>query len=395
MSDKIVSPPPQLLELFELEKNNSRTSFVSPKISVSGDYKVLRNMQSSTLIIEDNGNIYKTKLDDKFISQIVLRAYEKEHLDRVNQVTNKISTQNEEKISWNREEDFISQMKILRIYLHFNLCNDFENFISKLEREVAKLNAILTPSGSIYGFVSTAYKETNQIAFREQFITKCTQKDSRFDFTESTVLIKNNRITELFKFNNEGCDILLSCGLTYGINNGYGAYSVTWNREFKESKAKILPFKTEDKYRWRNNPRVANFIGLDIDSFVESITEEGAILSKLNAKIELNAKSEKINSSIIMDTYDIILDRVLVAKSSKERVKNYYKETYDQLSNDCRDNIWAVAHSLCFTGTNNKAIPLSMRDLLIKTGTTLLDEGYEQFNNSYSKNSINVSININ
>ena len=221
----------------------------------------------------------------------------------------------------------------------------------------------------------------------------CLKKDSRFDFTNSIIQKKNGRITEIFKYDNSNGDIEVKCGLVYGKNNGHGSYSVIWTREFRGTSAKILPFKSDDNYNWQNNPRIINHAGYDILSFVESITQEGVKIMTLCDEIILNAKNHQINNSIIMNTFDIILDRVLVAKASKERVKQYYNDIYNDLSVENKDNIWAISHALCFTGTHNNAIPFSMKDLLIKTGTELLDEGYEKFNDLYKKNEINLQLN--
>ncbi len=356
----------------------------------------MRNFSVCKVEITDGEKLYTTTLNDQFVSQIVLRIYEKDEFYVPEELVDVIQTQtkisNEAKLSYNKSDNFSIQLRQTRVYLHYNLETNLENFILKIEKELFKINVFVTPSNTIYGFVSGTYKITNQIDFRDQFINLCSQNDKRFDFTKSFIEVKNDRITEFFEFRNGECDILLRCGLNYGKNNGYRAYSILWMREFKHTKAKLLPFKTEDKYRWQNNPRLVYIVGLDIDSFVQSVTKEGTKLMEICDKIILNAKNDLINASLIMDTFDTILDKVLVAKSSKERVKNYYKENYMEFSNDCKDNMWAVSHTLCFTGTNNKAIPFSMRELLIKTGTVLLDEGSEMFNNLYKKNGISFQI---
>lgn len=384
--------PAELQDLIDFEGTMERTVLITPKFKILGNYRILRNFQNCKVEIRDNEKLYITTLNDKFISQIVLRIYEKGESFVPDECVSVVETTAEKKLSLSKADNFTNQLRQIKVYLHYNLESNFENFILKIEKELFKLNAFVTPSKTIYGFVSGAYKVTNQIDFRDQFISLCSQNDERFDFSKSTIEVKNDRITEFFEFRNGECDILLKCGLNYGKNNGYGAYSIIWMREFKHTNAKLLPFKTEDKYRWQNNPRLIHMIGLDIDSFVQNVTKEGTKLMEICDKIISNAKNDLINASLIMDTFDCILDKVLVAKSSKERVKNYYKENYMELSNDGKDNMWAVSHTLCFTGTNNKAIPFSMRELLIKTGTELLDEGYEKFNNLYKKNGISFQI---
>ena len=385
--------PSELQDLIDFEETMERRVLISPKFNILGDFRILRNFPICKVEVKDGEKSYTTTLNDQFISQIVLRICEKDQsYVQVYDDVDVIQTSNEKKLSWNKADSFTNQLRQMRIYLHNNLIYDLEKFISKIEQELSKMNVFITPSNTIYGFVSGAYKVTNQIDFRDQFINLCSQNDTRFDFSKSIIEAKNDRITEFFEFRNGECEILLRCGLNYGKNNGYGAYSILWMREFKDTQAKLLPFKTEDKYRWQNNPRVVFRAGLDIDSFVQSVTKEGTKLMEICDKIISNAKSDLINASLIVDTFDTILDKVLVAKSSKERVKNYYKENYMEFSNDCKDNMWAVSHTLCFTGTNNKAIPFSMRELLIKTGTVLLDEGSEMFNNLYKKNGISFQI---
>jgi hypothetical protein len=390
--------PSELQDLIDFEDTMERIVLITPKFKILDDFRILRNFPKCKVEIRDGEKLYTTTLNDQFISQIVLRIYEKdesyvpdehpdEHVDII-----QTKTPNEAKLSYNKADNFSIQLRQMKKYLHYNLETDLENFILKIEKELIKINVFVTPSNKIYGFVSGGYKITNQIDFRDQFINLCSQNDTRFDFSKSIIEVKNDRITEFFDFRNGECDILLRCGLNYGKNNGYGAYSILWMREFKDTKAKLLPFKTEDKYRWQNNPRLVYMTGLDISSFVQSVTQEGTNLMEICDKIIANAKSDLINPTLIMDTFDTILDKVLVAKSSKERVKNYYKENYLEFSNDCKDNMWAIAHTLCFTGTNNKAIPLSMRDLLIKLGTELLVDGFEIIDKSYKKDGISFQI---
>ena len=388
--------PSELQDLIDFEETMERRVLISPKFNILGDFRILRNFPICKVEVKDGEKSYTTALNDQFISQIVLRICEKDQsYVQVYDDVDVIQTSNEKKLSWNKADSFTNQLRQMRIYLHNNLIYDLEKFISKIEQELSKMNVFITPSNTIYGFVSGAYKVTNQIDFRDQFINLCSQNDTRFDFSKSIIEAKNDRITEFFEFRNGECEILLRCGLNYGKNNGYGAYSILWMREFKDTQAKLLPFKTEDKYRWQNNPRVVFRAGLDIDSFVQSVTKEGTKLMEICDKIISNAKSDLINASLIVDTFDTILDKVLVAKSSKERVKNYYKENYMEFSNDCKDNMWAVVHTLCFTGSINKAIPFSMRELLIKTGTELLDEGFKNFINLYEKNGISFRIVVN
>ncbi len=385
--------PSELQTLIDFEGTMERIVLTAPKFKILDDFRILKNFQKCKVEIRDGEKLFNTTFNDQFISQIVLRIYEKD--ESYVQVENvdiiQTQTSNEAKLSWNKVDNFTNQLRQMKVYLHYNLESDFQNFILKIEKELSKINVFVTPSNTIYGFVSGAYKVTNQIDFRDQFINLCSQNDKRFDFSKSIIEVKNDRITEFFEFRNGECDILLRCGLNYGKNNGYGAYSILWMREFKHTNAKLLPFKTEDKYRWQNNPRLI-MVGLDISSFVQSVTQEGTKLMEICDKIISNAKSDLVNPTLIMDTFDRILDKVLVAKSSKERVKNHYKENYMNFSNDCKDNMWAIAHTICFTGTSNTAIPLSMRELLIKLGTELLDEGYEKFNDSYKKNGINFQI---
>ena len=388
--------PSELQDLIDFEETMERRVLISPKFNILGDFRILRNFPICKVEVKDGEKSYTTTLNDQFISQIVLRICEKDQsYVQVYDDVDVIQTSNEKKLSWNKADSFTNQLRQMRIYLHNNLIYDLEKFISRIEQELSKMNVFITPSNTIYGFVSGAYKVTNQIDFRDQFINLCSQNDTRFDFSKSIIEAKNDRITEFFEFRNGECEILLRCGLNYGKNNGYGAYSILWMREFKDTQAKLLPFKTEDKYRWQNNPRVVFRAGLDIDSFVQSVTKEGTKLMEICDKIISNAKSDLINASLIVDTFDTILDKVLVAKSSKERVKNYYKENYMEFSNDCKDNMWAVVHTLCFTGSINKAIPFSMRELLIKTGTELLDEGFKNFINLYEKNGISFRIVVN
>lgn len=392
--------PEKLEELIDFESNNERIQINQPKVSIKGDYSILRNLSKVRIVLIDTEKIYSTLIDDKFISQVVMRVYNCELLTHTTSpFTTKnsghtISFQNEDTLTWTRDSSFSEQMRMLKIYTHYNLINNYDTFIKKIEAEISKLDTIITPTGKIYGFVSSSYKPTNQLEFRDKFIRLCKQSDSRFTFDKSDIILKNDRVIETFIYENETSDIQIKCGLVYGKNNGYGSYYVIWFREFRSTSSELLPFSSEDKYNWQNNPKFINLEHSDIDSFIKKVCEEGLKVIAFCDKVESKAKNHKINNSVIMDTFDLILDRVLVAKSSKERVKQYYNDIYDSLSDGYRDNMWSISHTLCFTGTNNKAIPALMRNLLIRTGSELLDEGYECFNNKYSKNGVNINLKL-
>ena len=155
--------PTELQDLIDFEGTMERTVLISPKFKILGDFKILRDFQKCKVQIRNGEKLYNTTLNDQFISQIVLRIYEKYESYVPYECADVIKTSDEKKLSWSKADNFTNQLRQMKVYLHYNLESDFENFILKIEKELCNLNAFVTPNQTIYGFVSGAYKVTYKL----------------------------------------------------------------------------------------------------------------------------------------------------------------------------------------------------------------------------------------
>ncbi|MFA8300690.1 MAG: hypothetical protein ACEPOV_11045 [Hyphomicrobiales bacterium] len=345
------------------------------------------------IYIEDK--VYRTKLDRIFIHQIGSRIdwtrvlNENELCDDYSgcDTTNSIKEiyENLEKLVI--KEDWVKNFESLveRIFIHAALQS--KNLVIIYYTENAE--------NWIYGIVSKFFKPTNQLEFRNEFIKICNSDNSnRIDTSRSKIKYHEtlNIVEEIFYFNKMfSRDFALGCCLTYGKNNGYGSYSISWVRVILgKEKLQLTKFIKDIRYNWRNNPRFVNGVNQDLKSFVETVVKEGIshqiFLEKI---IEMNKISIESKAKFFHHFHKI-LDRIKVANSSKERVVKWWTLNFQEdplaLTN------WAIIQSLLFIGTKEKAVPKTMQSLLRLAGTRFFELGYESFINTYQIDEIEYKV---
>lgn len=395
--------PEELIGLVEFEEQlDNHLVGDNVTINLLGDYTNLRKLSLVKVIINSGHNHFQAKLDDLFIAQIIKRTYDNESFTK-NETTKSISVNvnlnnSTQDISWKEENDFLTELYRLKIYLHYNLNDNFDLMISKITKTLKGL-VILWYQGNgkniVYGFVSQKYTRTNQLKFREQFISLCQRHSDIINISDSKTRKKQDRVIELFSFNkNKNDDIELICGLTYGKNNGFGSYYVFWLRRITESNSFLMPFTSEHKFNWKNNPLIVKNTGETLESFVEYIISEGVKIQKINKALAERAKAKILDENSVSSIFNKVLDKAKVANASKDRCMEYFNEKYKNNKHTLRNSLWAMGESIAYTGTHNKAVPESMKQVLRDLCTRLLELGLEEFENKYQKDDFNVTIKV-
>ena len=255
---------------------------------------------------------------------------------------------------------------------------DVNNFKQVILETIIKNNLIIKyySRGNLnffYGFVSPIFEETNHLEFRNLFheCANKTDKISTASFEQYELNNINKTVKEYYKFKTGNDIIHLSCGIVYGINNGYGAYSVHWLRKYNTEHIWLATWKSEIEFKWRNNPSLHNDTAKkEMERFVELIIEEGYNLSEYTMQKITTAQSTKLDNKKLKDFYDLFQ----VAKATLNRVNNVLNHLVIKKGNTNMSFI----ESICYVGTFDKHTTKAVKRLLIETGTRLLDdEGFD------------------
>ncbi|NVN95505.1 MAG: hypothetical protein HXX18_09510 [Bacteroidetes bacterium] len=253
--------------------------------------------------------------------------------------------------------------------------NDTESFKKRI-KQVFKNNSLIikyfeTNKKMIYGIVSDKFEVTNQLDFRKRFI-EVAQERGVIDIESPTMYqvtsSKYSQIKEYFKFETDNSQVQLSCGIVYGLNNGYGAYTVHWIREYKESKTWFSPIKSSKQdYKWRNNPKFHDESSkVEMIKFVDFIIDQGITHSKF---IEEKVKIAQENPINVLDM-NTFLKLLKVAEATKVRIKDQFSEEVLKKGN----TEFSFSESIRNIGTFDKYTGKATKRLLIETGTRIIEE---------------------
>lgn len=224
----------------------------------------------------------------------------------------------------------------------------------------------------IYGFVSDKFQPTDQKLFRERFITLCIEDEAIKIDTSRTRMHQNKNsklspVKEYFGFDVGSKYVDFSSGLVYGLNNGYGAYSVHWVREIKDSKTWLSPYKFEADFAWKNNPRNhSQTSNEEMLKFVDFVKEQGIDLAHETDKKIMNAMETLINENEMLHFFKLLR----IAKGTKQRLKT---KLYEEMK-DKSNTIFAFSEAIRGMGTFDKYISKSTKRLFIEVGTRLLED---------------------
>ena len=377
--------PPQLIELIEFEK---KTTF----------YKVYNDVQIEIKGLAPNVKITNFSAVEKLKVHLKLNDFEfKTSMDL------KFIHQIGSRIEWIEGTSNYTLKQITNFWINDIIENsNLESIKSKIKNVFRRKDLVIIYVGesnpyNIYGIVSNSYVPTNQLEFRDRFIQLCKEKNTIINTENSSIHYNKDfkSVTEYFEFNNNENHIFkLSCGIIYGKNNGYGSYSVVWKREVNETKSVYLPFVTEERFNWQNNPRYVNLPNEGINHFIDTVVEQGLLHQKyLEERVE-KLLQEDISANLIKDFFGKALSRILVAKATKDRVIEQWQEEYLVKNSNFKNTKWAISESLTFVGTHNKAVPESMKKLLRQAGTEIFDLGFEKFLETYETKHLTLKANF-
>jgi hypothetical protein len=391
--------PEKLVSLVEREKRLKKHVVAeNPHIKIIGDYSNLRTLSKAHVAIESQGLVFLTLVDDIFIAQVAKKIYDADGNGATTKNVHFSVDAKNKSMGWEEENSFQEQLFRIRIHLQYLLSTESERTIARISQGLKGMIILFFEMSSdrkVYGFVSQKFAPSNQLQFREQFIDLCSKRGELINVHSTTVFERKSRVIELFKFNaQQNSDIDVSCGLTYGKNNGYGSYYVFWLREIRETRSWLFPLISHHKYNWKNNPLVTQNEAGSLDAFVQYIIEEGVRIQKINETMARKMKGEQLDPDRMMEFFERVLDKAKVAKASKDRCTGYYKEKYLATKNSLRNSTWAIGESIAFVGTHEKAVPETMKIVLRKLVSMLFELGFEEFEKQFGKDFFNFTMKV-
>jgi hypothetical protein len=298
--------------------------------------------------IINGDNIFYTKMNKVFIHQIGKRIYDEKFGNEYLPLFHK----------W--VEDFNENT---------------EKFINSIKKVFSDNTLIIkyfeTSRKMIYGIVSDKFEVTNQFDFRNRFFEVAQEKgviDLESPKMYQVTSGKYSPVKEYFQFDTENnSQVQLSCGIVYGLNNGYGAYSVHWIREYKESKTWFSPIKSKQDFKWRNNPKFHDESSkAEMIKFVDFIINQGIMHSKF---IEEKVRFAQANPINVFDM-NSFFKLLKVAEATKMRIKDKFSEEILNKGN----TEFSFSESIRNIGTFDKYTGKATKRLLIETGTRILEE---------------------
>ena len=242
-------------------------------------------------------------------------------------------------------------------------------------RDELIMRYIPSKRNKIYGFISSKFEFTDQLSFRKNLLQSEVSK--KYLDIESPKMYHVNKgvvsspVKEYFEFNFENSEVKLSCGITYGMNNGYGAYGVHWVRRIPSTDTWLSPIKggfsaqSEVLFKWKNNPR--NHEGStseELNKFLNGIVEEGKRIIEETAQIIRFSKEESISQLQVEE----MLKLLKVSYATKDRVRECFVNDMHNHPN----TLFKFSEAIRFIGTFDKFTPQATKRLLIEVGTNIL-----------------------
>lgn len=381
--------PIELTTLVEYEKN-AKYFIVNDvvKVSIVGNAKDIllnhRILEKTKVNLHITGLTFQGYLNRAFIHQVGNRIRWQENIAEFDYSLKEIYN------------NFFESLAIQRSFRQFE--KHVETALMKHSIKIIYFDTIEPNVKAIYGIVSEHYEPSNQLLFREKFIKDCQENDFKINpLPIKAVKNKNtNRVEEYFKFNeNENNSIQLYLGIVYGLNNGYGSYYSNWQRVIKRSNSALIPLevKIEQTSNWRNNPKIIHRPENSINDFILEMVTFGEEHQRFLEKRMEEYKEIVYEYEAFVEMFKSILNRIKIADLSKPRVIEGWKKAFYDANLKEKDSLWAISESLIITATNESAIPHSMRELIRKAGSEIIDGGIDKFLKAYTvDNPMHISI---
>ncbi|MGB1206824.1 MAG: hypothetical protein ACPG5B_14340 [Chitinophagales bacterium] len=225
----------------------------------------------------------------------------------------------------------------------------------------------------IYGFVSEKYEPTSQILFRQKLLEAMSERNV-FDINDSKMYKSNKSdkyspIKEYFTYTGNSKHIIAKAGITYGLNNGYGAYSVHWVRKVQESETWLAPMKLQQdfEFKWKNNPvNHDNSSNQEMLRFVDFIVAQATQVVKETDNM-IESTSQK---TCDIKTREEFLALLKIARSTKQRIRTALSSKFLEKGN----TLFCFSEAIREVGTFEKAVQKKTKRLLIEIGTNILKE---------------------
>jgi hypothetical protein len=266
----------------------------------------------------------------------------------------------------------------------------------------------------LYGIVSKSYKNTSQTEFREMLL-KALQDNFPSLHIESTRMSNSNNknfspVKESFSLNiNQLSQHNLDLGITYGLNNGYRAYSLHIHRystnkrlftpitiermqnalkevlttnianqvqellernNFRIEHKQILEIVKDESYlslSWRNNSHFySNSQYEDIQKFINKILIK-ILYYFFFFEHKINLAKHKFYSQEELHKY---FQLMRIAQASEQRVINKINE----LSSINGKTYFNISEGFREIGTFERAVPKETQRFLIEAGSKFIDE---------------------
>ena len=211
----------------------------------------------------------------------------------------------------------------------------------------------------VYGLVSRDYRQTNQLTIRSNFIATM-QQQCKVPLVSKGIekVDRFGRPVECFLiggFQNFGVRLALH----YGLDNGYSAYIVSYEREVLVCTNGLTEWKADKRLKWFHNSQF---------SFIDFVTMavQGAYWQGdfLNRRLE-SARQTPLTSDNLMN----LIVRLNAAAASRTRVL----ARLDKEIADCGKTDWALSQSLTWLATHEKALPFRCQEYFRQVGTDILE----------------------
>ncbi len=218
----------------------------------------------------------------------------------------------------------------------------------------------------IYGLVSSQFQFINQIEFRNLF-TEELNKITAFKIESTIQLNQYGQVEEIFIPSFCEHNVAYTYRLIYGRNNGYSAIKVDWGRVIKICSNGLTKFEgSKFVLAHKQNSNYTAFAKLTVEEGIKNY-------NFINQRIE-KSSNIVLNQSLLSD----FLGGMTIARATKERISDRFKIE----QNVTGPNEWSLSQSLTWLAQHEKAIGNFTKGILRDTGTTILENGLENFMNT-------------
>lgn len=217
----------------------------------------------------------------------------------------------------------------------------------------------------VYGIVSSHFVHDNQLEFRKSFLEVARQGGVIGMPRPEALRGSSGRVVETFDFNAGEYQTRLALSLIYGLNNGYGSYSVQWERTILVCTNGLTRHELLKSLQWKHTHQVK------VEEFINNAVKEG-----VDHHIFLEQRIARANSAELESRWlDELLARICLAHNTKIRLLDRVQE--ERKANG--SNEWALVQALTWLGTHEQALQPGPKRLLREAGTRILEQSLPQY----------------